>query len=142
VLADFYSTTCGPCHMMHPILERLASRRAGEIAVIRINVEYHQDLAREFGVQGVTTFVIVHKGAERGRAVGAMDESGLPLGGQPDVRRGFSALANSAGGSIEATRAGHRARRLAIGPGRLLPNAPVDASKFSVGSSRASGMFR
>jgi len=79
VLADFYSTTCGPCHMMHPILERLAVRRAGEVAVIRINVEYHQDLAREFRVQGVPTFVIVHKGAERGRAVGAMDESSFAL---------------------------------------------------------------
>ena len=79
VLADFYSTTCGPCHMMHPVLERLAARRAGEVAVIRINVEYHQELAREFGVQGVPTFVVVHKGAERGRTVGAMDESSFAL---------------------------------------------------------------
>ncbi len=79
VLADFYSTTCGPCHMMHPVLERLAARRAGEIVVVRINVEYHQDLAREFGVQGVPTFVIVHKGAERGRQVGAADESSFAL---------------------------------------------------------------
>jgi thioredoxin 2 len=79
VLADFYSTTCGPCHMMHPILERLAARRAGEIVVARINVEYHQELAREFDVRGVPTFVIVHKGAERARQVGAMDESSFAL---------------------------------------------------------------
>ncbi|MBP1660747.1 MAG: trxA [Candidatus Aminicenantes bacterium] len=79
VLADFYSTTCGPCHMMHPILERLAARRAGEIAVIRINVEIHPDLAREFGIQGVPTFVIMQKGTERGRQVGAMDESSFAL---------------------------------------------------------------
>ncbi len=79
VLADFYSETCGPCHMMHPILEQLAARRAGEVAVIRINVERHPDLAREFGVRGVPTFVVVHKGAERGRQVGAMDESSFAL---------------------------------------------------------------
>jgi len=79
VLADFYSETCGPCHMMHPILEQLAVRRAGEIAVIRVNVELHQNLAREFGVRGVPTFVVVHKGAERGRQVGAMDESSFAL---------------------------------------------------------------
>jgi len=79
VLADFYSTTCGPCYMMHPILERLAARRAGEIVVIRINVEYHPDLARDFGVQGVPTFVIVHKNTERGRTVGAADESSFAL---------------------------------------------------------------
>jgi thioredoxin-like negative regulator of GroEL len=65
--------------MMHPILERLAARRAGEIVVVRINVELHQALAREFGVQGVPTFVVVHKGAERGRSVGAMDESSFAL---------------------------------------------------------------
>lgn len=79
VLADFYSTTCGPCHMMHPILERLAARRAGEIVVARINVEYHPELAREFGIQGVPTFVIVKRGAEMGRTVGAMDESSFAL---------------------------------------------------------------
>jgi thioredoxin 2 len=79
VLADFYSTSCGPCHMMHPILERLAARRAGEIVVARINVEYHQELAREFDVRGVPTFVIVHKGAERARQVGALDESSFAL---------------------------------------------------------------
>jgi thioredoxin 2 len=79
VLVDFYSTTCGPCHMMHPILERLAERRAGEIVVVRVNVEFHQQLAREFGIQGVPTFVIVHKNTERGRQVGAMDESSFAL---------------------------------------------------------------
>jgi thioredoxin 2 len=79
VLADFYSTTCGPCHMMHPILERLAARRAGEIVVVRINVDSHQELAREFGVRGVPTFVIVLKGVERARQVGAVDESSFAL---------------------------------------------------------------
>jgi thioredoxin 2 len=79
VLADFYSTTCGPCHLMHPVLERLAARRAGEIAVVRVNVEDHQELAREFDVRGVPTFVIVHKGTERARQVGAADESSFAL---------------------------------------------------------------
>jgi thioredoxin 2 len=79
VLVDFYSPTCGPCHLMHPILERLAVRRAGEVAVIRINVERYQELAREFGVQGVPTFIVVHRGAERGRTVGATDESSFAL---------------------------------------------------------------
>jgi thioredoxin 2 len=79
VLVDFYSTTCGPCHLMHPILERLAARRAGQVAVVRINVENYPELAREFRVQGVPTFVVVHKGAERGRTVGAADESSFAL---------------------------------------------------------------
>lgn len=79
VLLDFYSTTCGPCHMMHPVLERLAARRAGQVAVARVNVESHPEIAREFGVQAVPTFVVVFKGTERGRTAGAMDESSFSL---------------------------------------------------------------
>jgi thioredoxin 2 len=79
VLADFFSQTCGPCHMMHPILERLAERRAGQIEVVRIDVSLHPELAREFRVQGVPTFVIVHKGVELARQVGAADESSFAL---------------------------------------------------------------
>lgn len=79
VLFDFYSTTCAPCHMMHPVLERLAARRAGQVAVAKVNVESHPEIAREFGVQAVPTFVVVFKGTERGRTAGAMDESTFSL---------------------------------------------------------------
>ena len=79
VLVDFYSQTCGPCHMMHPVLERLARRRAGEIMVIRVDVEKDPELARSFGVRAVPTFVIVLKGIERGRTSGAMSEENLAL---------------------------------------------------------------
>jgi thioredoxin 2 len=79
VLVDFYSPTCAPCHMMHPVLERLAVRRAGQIVVAKVNVDSHPEVAREFGVQAVPTFVVVFKGTERGRTAGAMDESTFAL---------------------------------------------------------------
>jgi thioredoxin 2 len=79
VLVDFYSPTCGPCHMMHPVVERLARRRAGEIAAVRINVEREPELAQRFGVQAVPTFVIIAKGLERARAAGAMNEEDFSL---------------------------------------------------------------
>ena len=74
VLADFFSPTCGPCLVMHPVVERLAKRRAGSVVVIRVNVEREPELARRFGIQGVPTFVIVRKGSERERVSGAMTE--------------------------------------------------------------------
>lgn len=74
VLVDFYSMSCGPCHMMNPVVERLARRRAGEIVVVKIDVERDQELARGLGVQGVPTFVIIHRGAERDRLSGAIPE--------------------------------------------------------------------
>lgn len=79
VLVDFYSPACAPCHLMHPVVESLARRKAGEIMVGKINVDQNLQIASQFGVQGVPTFVILHKGLERGRTSGAMSEADLAL---------------------------------------------------------------
>jgi len=79
VLVDFYSQTCAPCHLMHPVVERLARRRAGELVVARVDVERSPELAREFDIRAVPTFVVVFKGTERDRASGAMPEDSFAL---------------------------------------------------------------
>lgn len=79
LLIDFYSPTCGPCFVMQPIIERLAKRRAGEIMVIKLNVDRHSELAASFSIKGVPTFVVLHKGTERGRTSGAMAEADFSL---------------------------------------------------------------
>ncbi len=79
ILVDFFSSTCAPCHMMHPVVKSLAKRRAGEIMVVRINVDEHPQVASEFRVQGVPTFVILHKGYERSRTSGALPEADFAL---------------------------------------------------------------
>ncbi len=79
VLVDFYSDSCGPCLLMAPIVERLARRRAGELMVIKVDLERHQDLAVRMGITAVPTFIIFHKNAERGRVSGAMSEMDFSL---------------------------------------------------------------
>lgn len=79
VLADFYSPTCAPCHMMHPVLENLAQRKAGELMVVKINVDQNPQIAARFEIQGVPTFLVLLKGFERGRTSGAMSETDLSL---------------------------------------------------------------
>ncbi len=79
ILVDFYSPTCVPCHMMHPVVENLAQRKAEELMVVKINVDQNPQIASQFGIQGVPTFVILHKGLERGRTSGAMSEADLSL---------------------------------------------------------------
>jgi thioredoxin 2 len=74
VLVDFFSPTCGPCQMMHPVVERLAKRRAGDLMVVRISVESHPELAQRFGIHAVPTFIIIFKGLERARISGAVGE--------------------------------------------------------------------
>jgi thioredoxin 2 len=79
VLVDFYSPTCAPCHMMHPVVESLAQRKAGELMVVKINVDQNYQIAIQFGIQGVPTFLVLFKGLERGRTSGAMSETDLSL---------------------------------------------------------------
>lgn len=79
ILVDFYSPTCAPCHLMHPIVDGLARRRQGELIVVKINVDQNPELAAQFGIQAVPTFVILYKGNERARTSGAMAETDFSL---------------------------------------------------------------
>ncbi len=79
VLVDFYSPTCAPCMMMHPVVERLAERRKGEIMVVKVNTDQSPGLAAQFGIRAVPTFIILSKGRERGRTSGAMQEADFSL---------------------------------------------------------------
>jgi thioredoxin 2 len=79
VLIDFYSPTCMPCHMMRPILESLAKRRAGSLTVLKVETDRNRELAGAFKIQAVPTFVVTKKGFEIGRVSGAMNETDFSL---------------------------------------------------------------
>lgn len=79
LLIDFYSHTCMPCHRMHPIVESLARRRAGEIMVLKVNTDGNTELAAAFRIQGVPTFVVMRRGTEIDRISGAMPEMDFSL---------------------------------------------------------------
>jgi thioredoxin 2 len=79
ILIDFFSPTCAPCHIMHSIVDGLAKRRAGELMVLRVDVSISPEVGASFGVQAVPTFVVLHKGYERGRVSGAMSETDFSL---------------------------------------------------------------
>jgi thioredoxin 2 len=79
LLIDFYSETCVPCRMMHPIIESLAARRAGDLTVARINTAACPELVRAFRIEAVPTFVMMRGGVERGRTMGAMNETDFSL---------------------------------------------------------------
>jgi thiol-disulfide isomerase/thioredoxin len=74
VLYDFYSTSCGPCQMMMPIVHSL---HAEGYPVQTIDVGQRPDLAERYGVSSVPTFILVIGGQEQQRLVGMQDESTL-----------------------------------------------------------------
>ncbi len=69
-LLDFYADWCGPCRMVLPIVEELASER-DDILVGKINVDENPELAREFQIYSIPTLVVMKNGRVISRASGA-----------------------------------------------------------------------
>ena len=62
VLVDFYATWCGPCKIMHPVMEELAQDYAGKIKVVKIDVDAQGELAAQFNIMSIPTFVFFKDG--------------------------------------------------------------------------------
>jgi len=72
VVVDFWAEWCIPCRYMHPIIEYLAKKYIGKVKFARINVDYYPDIARQFMIMGVPTFLIFKNGKLVDRIVGAV----------------------------------------------------------------------
>ena len=70
VLLDFYAEWCGPCRMVGPIIEEIASENP-DIAVGKINVDEESELAARYGVFSIPTLVVIKGGELFKRSVGA-----------------------------------------------------------------------
>lgn len=77
VLIDFYATWCGPCKMMSPIVEEIAKEMEGKIKVYKIDTDEEQDLAIEYGIMSIPTFMIFKDGKNVATAVGMRDKEEL-----------------------------------------------------------------
>lgn len=71
VLVDFWAAWCGPCRMIAPILDQLASELAGRVRIAKLNIDENPQLATRFGVRGIPTLLIFRNGREIDRIVGA-----------------------------------------------------------------------
>lgn len=74
VLIDLWAPWCGPCRMVAPVLERLATRYAGRVKVVKVNVDDNPATASRFQAQSIPTLALVRNGRTVGRIVGAQPE--------------------------------------------------------------------
>jgi thioredoxin 2 len=77
VLVDLWAPWCGPCRAVAPILEQLSVICAGQLKVVKVNVDELPQISARYGVQGIPTLLLLDHGREIGRQVGAAPASAL-----------------------------------------------------------------
>ena len=123
VIVDFWAEWCGPCKVLGPMLERLATEGDGSWLLAKVDVDRNQGLAGQFGVQGIPTVVAFRDGEVVNRFTGALPEAQVRdfIGGvvpnELDLRAA-AAEDRLAAGDTDGAEAGFRAV-LAEDPGHL-----------------------
>jgi thioredoxin 2 len=77
VLVDFWATWCGPCRMVSPALEQLATERAGVIKLVKVDVDRASALGQRFQIQAVPTLLVLRGGEVAARQAGAAPVAAL-----------------------------------------------------------------
>ena len=76
VLVDFNADWCGPCKMLRPVLDQVAEEK-DNIKIVSINVDFNENLAREYNVFSIPCLVLIENGKEIKRSVGMISKSQL-----------------------------------------------------------------
>lgn len=74
VVADFWAEWCQPCKTLSPALEKVTEKSDGAFELVKIDVDANQELARQYGVQGIPTVIAFRDGEEVSRFTGALPE--------------------------------------------------------------------
>ena len=77
LVVDFWATWCGPCRMIVPIVEELATEYDGKISVGKCDVEECEDIAAEFGIRNIPTIIFFKDGQMVDKLVGAVSKAKL-----------------------------------------------------------------
>jgi thioredoxin 1 len=77
VLVDYWAEWCGPCKMIAPILDEVASTYAGKLQVAKMNVDENRTIPGQFGIRGIPTLMIFKGGKLAATKVGALSKGQL-----------------------------------------------------------------
>ena len=89
VLGDFWAAWCGPCRMVAPVLEQIASERPEQVKIAKLDVDANPISAGRYGVRAIPTMILFKNGQEAERLVGYMPKERLLQQLAPHVDSGF-----------------------------------------------------
>ena len=77
VLVDFWAEWCGPCRMVAPILEELSSELAGQLKIVKLDVDSNPRIAAAYNIRGIPSLLLFKNGEVAGQKVGALPKHQL-----------------------------------------------------------------
>lgn len=77
VVVDFWAEWCGPCKMIAPILDEIATEKDGDAVIAKLNVDENPSIAQRYGVMSIPTMLVFRDGEVDKRVVGAKGKAQL-----------------------------------------------------------------
>ena len=76
-LVDFWAEWCGPCKMIAPIVEEIAGDYAGKVKVGKVNVDFNNQVAMQYGIRGIPALLVFKGGSVANQIVGAVPKNNI-----------------------------------------------------------------